>query len=816
MATRDVNFYNFLIEAFRHKLSPAGKTDSYYSNGRYSLPYNGQSGIFYFARKYLPYTYNNRHPLTKADLKKDLETNLEYAKEVIYQLDNHKDAELEKYTKAETISESDAFHKEIEDAVTEHLKEVQKNPETHKFAGEEYKTSSGESGLKKLFNKKEANIQPATDKAERIKKQTQEQTPTPGRMVQGLQDFAILKRPVPTIRRPKLETPSVAKDVAVQGEIAAKKLVTRAPEFIAPFFKDIFAKGGSSFLSTGGNVLSSGATYSFLNFSNSPSGFIGGFGSRVGGGLITGTGKKAILVIILILLFLVFLIAFFFNAPKIPGINTSKDEPSPDTQKQLVIEKTGPEKVPNDSQIKYQLNVTYKGSGRATNVEIKDPLPTDAQGNTIATFVSASHDGKLVLDKIVTWQIPEILPGNSVTLELKILPTSQDVWIANQANATYTNTNTTSTTGGGSLTNCTFDAHNKQNLAIKSSALASMIEAAAKKIGIPSSILAGMVMHESPDLLTMPDLTPDVANTHAAIGNNYYYYVSQANDGVNRNTNAIGISQISTGQTPIVSTGTIVDHCKAFVGNGILKRAAEKLGKKIQDPAGDNGVSYYCVDDLGERIRRLCQTDRVEKRVTYYQPDKTPDDSYINLCRLEDNLAIGGEFLLSTLGSGSWENESQFKEAIRGYYGGCAYPGGDYCNEVYKGYQSCRPQSTNTLIQNNQATSNTPTSNSIELPKPMNLTMRSTGKNIILSWDPVDGARMYSIYYSNTTKSGFAGDIYVKAKDPNSSPPTSTTIKDSSFNIGDRYRVNISSCLELDTTCGRSFNPKSFIMGNTA
>lgn len=215
---------------------------------------------------------------------------------------------------------------------------------------------------------------------------------------------------------------------------------------------------------------------------------------------------------------------------------------------------------------------------------------------------------------------------------------------------------------------------------IKSKTLQNWIAEIASKEGIPVAIMASVTMHENPRFVS------DADDNHDAIKNNYYYIVSRLNDGLNKDTNAIGLFQISTGQTP--TNRGIVDHCDTLLDTGILSRAAAKLGKKVQDK------SYYCVADFEERIKRLCQTNRVERNKAYYQPDQTYDSTYINLCNLQDNIAVGAEFLKSTLGNGSWDNPENLKNAITGFYGGCSYPGGDYCTEVATDYQNCKPTTT--------------------------------------------------------------------------------------------------------------------------
>lgn len=212
---------------------------------------------------------------------------------------------------------------------------------------------------------------------------------------------------------------------------------------------------------------------------------------------------------------------------------------------------------------------------------------------------------------------------------------------------------------------------------IKSRVLQSWITETAAKENIPIAIMASVTMHENPDFVSNAD------DQHDAIKNNYYYRVSKVNEGSNKNTNAIGLFQISVGQTP-TSEG-IVDHCEALFGSGIITKAADKLGKKVREK------SYYCVLDFDERVKRFCQTDRVERNRTYGIPDKPYDESYINLCNLQDNILTGAVFLNTTIRGKSWDDAANLRSAISGFYGACVYPGGDYCTEVAADYQSCKP-----------------------------------------------------------------------------------------------------------------------------
>lgn len=222
---------------------------------------------------------------------------------------------------------------------------------------------------------------------------------------------------------------------------------------------------------------------------------------------------------------------------------------------------------------------------------------------------------------------------------------------------------------------------------IKSAILAGWMSNVAAKAGIPASVLASVATVES------ASFTLKAIDEHDAIKNNYYYLVSQANQGINKETNAVGVAQISTGKTPQYDKEgnffKIIDHCQGLITSGVFKSAADKIGKKIHDEAGDGGLSYYCVSDTEERIKKFCQTNNTTKNSAIYEPDSGIDDSYFNLCRIQDNLMISAEKLKADIGDGDWNKEQDLNKAVSLYYGTCEYPTGNYCTEVESGYKNC-------------------------------------------------------------------------------------------------------------------------------
>lgn len=226
---------------------------------------------------------------------------------------------------------------------------------------------------------------------------------------------------------------------------------------------------------------------------------------------------------------------------------------------------------------------------------------------------------------------------------------------------------------------------------IPSNTLRYWISEIAVKEGVPIGVLGSVTMHENPGFISNAD------DSHDAIKNNYYYIVSRVNNGDNRDTNAIGLYQLSSGKTPVYDAKTrkylgIEDHCVTLFSSGVMVKAAEKLGKQIHDQ------NYYCVADLDERIRRLCQTNNTIRNKSIYTPDQNYDQNFVNLCNLKDNIAVGGEFLnwkLKFLGANrTWDNDQHLYSAINGYYGGdCTYNNGryNYCTEVLTDKKSCNP-----------------------------------------------------------------------------------------------------------------------------
>ncbi len=89
----DISFYKYIEEAFRFKLyNPKGQQATFatrFSYLGYNLPFGGEKGIFYFARKILPLAYTNKFPDTE-------EGNLQMAKAVLDKL-NKEEKPLESY-----------------------------------------------------------------------------------------------------------------------------------------------------------------------------------------------------------------------------------------------------------------------------------------------------------------------------------------------------------------------------------------------------------------------------------------------------------------------------------------------------------------------------------------------------------------------------------------------------------------------------------------------------------------------------------------------------------------------------------------------
>lgn len=91
----DISFYKYLEAAFRYKLFKNRDAVSF-KNPPYNLPYEGNRGIFDYARKALPSFYTTNFPNTA-------EGHLQMAASVINKLDKKLDSTLEKYFNSATI-----------------------------------------------------------------------------------------------------------------------------------------------------------------------------------------------------------------------------------------------------------------------------------------------------------------------------------------------------------------------------------------------------------------------------------------------------------------------------------------------------------------------------------------------------------------------------------------------------------------------------------------------------------------------------------------------------------------------------------------
>lgn len=228
-----------------------------------------------------------------------------------------------------------------------------------------------------------------------------------------------------------------------------------------------------------------------------------------------------------------------------------------------------------------------------------------------------------------------------------------------------------------------------QSAPLKSSSLASYISQASARGGVPAAVTAGVAMIES------PSFTPIADDSHDAIKNNYYYSLGPGSE-----TKAVGLMQISTGRTP--TDKGIVDHCTGLFDSGLIQQVADTVGKQLK-----GGKEYYCVNDVDERVRRFCQFsgkvyiagETVPPTFRFF-PQTDNDDKYLNLCKITDNLAAGVAMLNAKIGGGSWNNETDVKNAVKGYYGQCGYTQNEneneieysYCDEVWNDYQNCQTQ----------------------------------------------------------------------------------------------------------------------------
>ncbi len=406
-------------------------------------------------------------------------------------------------------------------------------------------------------------------------------------------------------------------------------------------------------------------------------GKLGGIGGKVaaanpvvGGALIANKVRKN-WKIILIIIFAIFF--FFFDDDRFneqlsylpPTEEGSSSATSPNISN-LTVKKVGTKpdgcttncEVANGEDIGYRISVIYKGGGEA-NLEITDKIAENTQ------FKSAPEG--VFENGVVKWKIEKLKPNQEKILSLVVSPTKENFWAVNNAGGSIT-----SVTGlGGDIFACTFTRAGV-SAPYKSSILSSMVSQAAGKTGVPSGVLASVARHENPEFTTNAD------DNHDGVKNDYYYYVNP------EGARAVGLTQLSTGVT-----GSI-DHCENTYN--AAKNAAAALGKQIRDK------SYYCVDELEERVKRFCNTNRTDLSKNYYAPDKA-DDGYINLCKISDNLTASAELLKGKAGSSNinWADETTVKNLVKGYYGACSYGSGDYCAEVWNDYQKCQTTTAPTV-----------------------------------------------------------------------------------------------------------------------
>ncbi len=596
MAARDFNFSKFLIEALSYKIS-RGRTDTYYSNGQYSLPYNGKLGIFYFARKYFPLIYSNKHKLTGTDPEKDLEANLNFAQEIIFQLNNHKDPELEKYLKAETApTESDSFHQEVEQSVDLHLKDLEQNPNNYKFAGAEHKLSATN------------DINPKFPSTPTIK---------------------------PRFKIPE-EVKNTAKEAEFQLALNTQKAIPKVIKFVTGFFKGVFG-GGSNFEIVGQPANASQSTIPIEEPAQAhspasnqtrkqglPTRRLGRNPLSSIGNLGTTNGKRFLIIIFIgIALFALFAI-IFFGAP-------------PTTQQSqinnLIIEKTGITQVENGGTIEYQLTVTNKGSGYA-NIELTDKVPDGTE------FVESSDGTKPDGQKNLKWIINRVNSSEKWSVKFKVTPIKDNIWVVNQASAT--SLNLTPSTGSGDISSCTF-YRGTSGAKFSSPLLISYINRASQISGIPATVLAGIVKVES-------TVGADSATGKAYSISNYSDEDVKAMSDTSRiNTNIDQTIDGAEALCPRSATGAL-GITQIQPGAAVLDQVKEIV------PQGNTYTpNYQAHPDLTKGLQMLKTAGLLDQSKT--DANLTVED----YCDPQKNLILSAGVILSKLGIDKWETPTDPK-----------------------------------------------------------------------------------------------------------------------------------------------------------
>lgn len=113
------------------------------------------------------------------------------------------------------------------------------------------------------------------------------------------------------------------------------------------------------------------------------------------------------------------------------------------TQNRVIINKTGTREAPNEGTIIYTISVTYQGAGIA-DITVTDILPQTTRYSNSSEEGKWDNTGKTVDEGggIVTWTLKGLTPGAKKDLNLTVqaLPTANDSWVTNQAEASITNT----------------------------------------------------------------------------------------------------------------------------------------------------------------------------------------------------------------------------------------------------------------------------------------------------------------------------------------------------------------------------------------
>lgn len=620
MAALYKDFPKFLITALQFKVR-RDLNATYYKDLRFNYALSFDD-VFYYSRLFLPYPPEFRVPSPR---KATPEQNLKLAEYLVKKYERHDYPDLEDYVNTETA------HPEPDDKVAQLNQDLAKLPPN--LPPSQAPPPSVPKPQKvvrvpkeEIEKEKEAEETEEVPK-EQVAQQPQEQ-PSPSQPSQPAAPPSIPQVPSPGI--------SIPRKVSKPQEAEIRETVTQRPGLVRRGFQGVGRRITPAFGRAVGGVgnfaLSNGAK--LANFGADSIARLNRLRFSTASNLKKATSRRAIWIILLFLLGGGLVLGLFPGGPLNPT----------GQQNQVKITKTGDPVVANGAQINYQITVTYLDSGTA-DVEVVDTYDP----NTSPIEASISDGGKIdEVAKTIKWQIKALSSGQTKVVRVATLPTKDNFWAVNNIQGVIS---AVTGVGGGQIASCTFyrggDGAKKEEdagLRFRIAEWPALINEVASKVGVPSSVIAGLLRVECPTCFYSQD--------PSYIRNDYDDHFSEVG--------GVPVAYGATQFTPQTFKFT-------------FERNKTELQEKFSKTS-------YSLD--------INPTDRANL-----------NNPVLRMYSIRDSIIASA--LKARADSGGVFDEAGVKKAVKAYYGGCEYDQGgkewNYCEDVWKSVSQCQADQTTTV-----------------------------------------------------------------------------------------------------------------------